>query len=244
MREVGSEWEMVGLKVQIRKTIRCVDNDYYIEYNFNNMSASRIVVFLAALALPLGTVQALTWDESISGDLSGNGAAPTLLGTLSSGDNFILGTMGSLNGTGPLDADIWNFSVPTGYALTGINLVDYKAASNSLLNDSFMAIATGGSISQTDTTLHLSNALWGYGTDGFGHVYNDLLGLLQAGPIFGGIGFSGPLTPGNYTFWIQEGSDQIQYKIDFVTSPTPVPEPGGALLLGVAGLWLLRRRRR
>jgi hypothetical protein len=208
------------------------------------MPFSRFLVFLAALALPFGTVQALTWDESISGDLSDDGAAPTLVGTLSAGDNYILGTMGSLNGTGPLDADVWNFKVPTGYALTGINLVDYKAASNSLLNDSFMAIARGGVIDQTDTTLHLSNALWGYGTDGFGHVYNDLLGLLQAGPIFGGVGFSGPLTPGNYTFWIQEGSDQIQYKIDFVTTPVPVPEPGGALLLGVAGLWLLRRRRR
>jgi len=234
---------MVGLKVQFGKTIRCIDNFNHNEYNFNNMPVLRFIVLLAALALPFGTVQALTWDETISGDLSGNGAAPTLLGTLSSGDNFILGTMGSLNGTGPLDADIWNFSVPTGYDLTGINLVGYAAASHSLLNQSFMAIATGGSISQTDPSNHLSNALWGYGTDSFGNVYTDLLGLLQAGPDFGGIGFSGPLTPGNYTFWIQEGSDQIQYKIDFVTSPVPVPEPSGALLLGVAGLWLLRRRR-
>jgi hypothetical protein len=208
------------------------------------MSVSRIAVFLAALALPFGTVKAVNWDEAVSGDLSGNGAAPTLLGTLSAGDNLITGTMGSLNGTGPLDADIWNFSVPTGYDLTGINLVDYSATSGSLLNDSFMAIATGGSINMSDPSLHLSNALWGYGTDGFGHIYNDLLGLLQAGPIFGGIGFSGPLTPGNYTFWVQEGSDQIHYSIDFVTTPVPVPEPGGALLLGVAGLWLLRRRRR
>ena len=243
MQEPGSECEMAGLKVHFIKTIRCVDNYIHNEYNFYNMPVSRYIAFLAALALSLGTVQALTWDESISGDLSGNGAAPTLLGTLSSGDNFILGTMGSLNGTGPLDADIWNFSVPTGYDLTGINLVGYAAASHSLLNQSFMAIATGGSISQTDPSNHLSNALWGYGIDSFGNVYTDLLGLLQAGPDFGGIGFSGPLTPGNYTFWIQEGSDQIQYKIDFVTSPVPVPEPGGALLLGVAGLWLLRRRR-
>jgi hypothetical protein len=235
---------MARLKVQFGKTIRCIDNFNHNEYNFNNMPVSRIIAFLAALALPLGTVQALTWDESISGDLSGNGAAPTLLGTLSSGDNLITGTMGSLNGTGPLDADIWNFSVPTGYDLTGINLVGYSATSGSLSNQSFMAIATGGSIDQNDPSNHLSNSLWGYGTDGFGHVYTDLLALLQAGPEFGGIGFSGPLTPGNYTFWIQEGSDQIHYSIDFVATPVAVPEPGGALLLGVAGLWLLRRRRR
>jgi len=208
------------------------------------MPVSRFLALLAALALPLGSAQALTWDETINGDLSDSGVSPTLLGTLSSGVNSIKGTMGSLNGTGPMDADIWNFSVASGYALTGINLVDYAATSGSLLNDSFMAIATGGSINTSDPSNHLSNALWGYGTDGFGHVYNDLLGLLDAGPVFGGIGFNGPLPAGNYTFWIQEGSDQISYNIDFVTSPTtPVPEPGGALLLGVAGLWLLRRRR-
>jgi len=241
--EPGSESEMAGLKVHLRKRISCIDNLYHNEYNFNNVPVSRCVVLLAALALPLGSVKAVTWDESINGDLSGNGAAPTLLGTLSAGDNLITGTMGSLGGTGPLDADIWNFSVPTGYDLTGINLVGYSATSGSLTNQSFMAIATGGSIDQNDPSNHLSNSLWGYGTDGFGHVYTDLLALLQAGPEFGGIGFSGPLTPGNYTFWIQEGSDQIHYSIDFVTTPMPVPEPGGALLLGVAGLCLLRRRR-
>ena len=207
------------------------------------MSVPRFLVFLASLTLPFGTVRALTWDETVNGDLSGNGSSPTLLGTLSAGDNMISGTMGSLGGTGPLDADIWNFTVAPGYDLTGINLLSYSAASHSLLNQSFMAIATGPSINMSDPSNHLSNALWGYGTDGFGHTYTDLLALLDAGPEFGGIGFNGPLTPGNYTFWIQEGSDQISYGIDFVTTPVPVPEPGGALLLGVAGLWLLRRRR-
>jgi uncharacterized protein (DUF2126 family) len=31
VREAGSEWEMAGLKVHIRKTIRYVDNVYHIE---------------------------------------------------------------------------------------------------------------------------------------------------------------------------------------------------------------------
>ena len=207
------------------------------------MSLSRTLTLLAALALPLGTVHALTWNEGINGDLSGDGTAPTLLGTLDPGSNLISGTMGALGGTGTMDADIWNFTIAPGYDLTGINLVGYSATSGSTTNQSFMAIAAGPSIDVNDPSNHLSNALWGYGTDSFGHTYNDLLALLDAGPEFGGIGFNGPLTPGNYTFWIQEGSDQINYSIDFVTSPVPVPEPGGALLLGVAGLWLLRRRR-
>lgn len=214
------------------------------------MPVSRILAILAALALPLSSAQALTWDETINGDLSDNGSSPTLLGTLASGSNLISGTMGSLGGTGPLDADVWNFTIAAGYYLTGINLVGYTSASGdySIFDDShgaFMAIATGGMIDMGDSSFHLSNALWGYGQDGFGNTYQDLLALLDAGPEFGSSlsGFDGPLPAGNYTFWIQEGSDQIGYSIDFVTSPVPVPEPGSLLLLGVAGLWSLRRRR-
>jgi hypothetical protein len=207
------------------------------------MPFPRLLALLAAFALPWGAAQALDWNELTNGDLSGDGNAPTLLGTFSPGDNTITGTMGSLGGTGPLDADIWNFTVASGYALTGINLTGYSATSGSTSNQSFMAIANGGTINTSDQSQHLSNSLWGYGTDGFGNTYTNLLALLDAGPEFGGIGFNGPLPTGNYTFWIQEGSDQINYAIDFVTAPAPVPEPGSFLLLGMAGLCLLRRRR-
>lgn len=207
------------------------------------MTVCRLFILLTAFCLPLSTLRALTWDESVNGDLSDDGNAPTLLGTLSSGSNLISGTMGSLGGTGPLDADVWNFTIAAGYYLTGINLVGYSATSGSTSNQSFMAIANGGTINMSDPSQHLSNALWGYAQDGFGNTYNDLLALLDAGPEFGGIGFDGPLPSGNYTFWIQEGSDQINYNIDFVTSPVPVPEPGSALLLAASGLWLMRRRR-
>lgn len=206
------------------------------------MSVPRIFALLAALALPLGSVQALTWDETLDGDLSDDGNAPTLVGTLSAGSNLFSGRMGALTEGEPIDADIWNFTIAAGYYLTGINLTSYSTTSGSLGNQSFMAIIDGGTINQNDQSLHLSNALWGYGQDGFGNTYTDLLALLDAGPDFGGVGFDGPLPAGNYTFWIQEGADQINYSIDFVT--TPVPEPGSLLLLGVAGLWSLRRRRR
>ncbi|WP_395751058.1 PEP-CTERM sorting domain-containing protein [Prosthecobacter sp.] len=207
------------------------------------MPFSRFLSLLVASALLCGSARALDWNEPFDGDLSDDGAAPTLVGTLTLGHNIFTGTMGSLGGTGPLDADIWNFTIDAGMSLTGINLTGYSATSGSLLNESFMAIANGGSIETSDPSLHLSNSLWGYGTDGFGNTYTDLLALLDAGPQFGGIGFDGPLPSGNYTFWIQEGTDQINYTIDFVTSAVPVPEPGSALLLGLAGLLLLRRRR-
>ncbi|MDB6004844.1 MAG: hypothetical protein JWR15_1831 [Prosthecobacter sp.] len=206
------------------------------------MSLLRALVLLAALALPFGTAQAVNWNEAFDGDLSDDGDFPTLVGTLSLGSNLFSGTMGSLGGVPPLDADIWNFTVDAGYYLTGINLTGYTSASGNN-NDSFVAIALGATINVNDPSNHLSNALWNKQLDGFGDTYTNLLALLDAGPDFGGIGFDGPLPAGNYTFWIQEGSDQIDYQIDFVTSAVPVPEPRSALLLGLAGLLLLRRRR-
>lgn len=204
------------------------------------MCLRTLILLLALLALPFGSVQALNWNEGILGDLSGDGNAPSFI-LFTEGSNLIDGTMGSLNGVGPLDADIWSFTIAAGYYLTGINLVAYSAPSAGI--DSFMAMDDVGTINTTDPSQHLSNGLWTEELDGFGDTYTNMLAILDAGPAFGGTGFNGPLGPGTYTFWIQEGSDQVSYTIDFVVTAVPVPEPGSVLLLGAAGLVLLRRRR-
>lgn len=203
------------------------------------MSLRALLALFAALTLPLSMAKALNWDETSDGDLSDDGNAPTFI-SFTSGSNLISGTMGSLGGTGPLDADIWQFSIDPGYYLTGISLLGYSAPTSG--NWSFMAMDDTTSINMFDPSQHLSNGLWTEELDGFGDTYTDLMAILDAGPEFGGDGFDGPLGPGNYTFWIQEGSEQIQYLINFEV--TPVPEPGSALLLGLAGLLVLRRRRR
>ncbi len=205
------------------------------------MSLCRYIILLALLALPYGSARALNWNEAVDGDLSGNGNAPSFT-LLTEGSNLFDGTMGSLNGTGPLDADIWSFTIAAGYYLTGINLLGYSAPSAGI--NSFMAFDDASSINTSDPSQHLSNGLWTEELDGFGNTYTDMLAILDAGPAFGGTGFNGPIGPGTYTFWIQEGSDQINYTIDFVVTAVPVPEPGSALLLAAAGLALLRRRRR
>lgn len=207
------------------------------------MTCRFFAILLTALALPFSGVQALNWDESIDGDLSNDGDSPTLV-VLTEGHNLFEGTMGRLNGVGPLDADVWTFTIAAGYYLTGINLLAYDGP---VLGPgvppmmSFMALAPGDSISMYDTMGHLSNELWTEELDGFGNTYTDLLAILDAGPYYGGIGFDGPLGPGTYTFWIQEGEAQIGYTIDMVV--TAVPEPGSMGLVGLAGLALLRRRR-
>lgn len=199
-----------------------------------------LLCILVVLALPLSRARAMNWDESTDGDLSNNGAAPTFV-SLTSGSNLFTGTMGFF-GPNPqdFDADIWRFTIDPGYYLTGINLLAYSAPAANI--QSFMALDDATTINMFDPSQHLSNGLWTEEFDGFGNTYTDLLAILDLGPEYGGTGFNGPLGPGNYTFWIQEGSDPISYTIDFVV--TPVPEPAGALLVGLAGMSALMRRRR
>lgn len=202
------------------------------------MILRRLLPLFVALALPLGTARAVNWNESLDGELSGDGNLPTFI-NFTAGSNLIEGIMGAPGGIGPVDADVWRFTIAAGYYLTGISLVSYSAPTAG--NQSFMAIAEGTSINMSDPSLHLSNGLWTEQLDGFGNTYTDLMAILDAGPQFGGIGFDGPRGPGDYTFWVQEGSEQIQYCINFQV--TAVPEPRSALLLGLAGLLVLRRRR-
>ena len=188
----------------------------------------------AALVLPFGTASAVNWNELTDGDLSDDGNLPTFI-SFTDEHNIIEGTMG-FDGFS-IDRDIWTFTIASGYELTAIDLVSYSAPSSGI--DSFMAIASGSTINTGDSSLHLSNALWTEAPVG----NTNLLALLEAGPEFGGLGFTGTLGAGTYTFWVQETSEEIQYCIDFVVTPVPVPEPGSALLIGLGALACLRRRR-
>lgn len=199
-----------------------------------------LLTLLMAVTLPFSGATALNWTESLDGDLSGDGNSPTLV-FLTEGSNLFEGTMGSLNGTGPLDADAWTFTIAAGYYLTGISLVAYNAPTPNL--NSFMAMDDENTINMTDSSEHLSNGLWTEELDGFGNTYTDLLAILDDGPFFGGDGFTGPfLGPGTYTFWIQEGDAQIGYTINMTV--TAVPEPGSMMLVVLAGMGVAMRRRR
>ncbi|MBL9182990.1 MAG: PEP-CTERM sorting domain-containing protein [Verrucomicrobiaceae bacterium] len=197
---------------------------------------------LAVLATGAGRANDLFNNNPLPGsliDLSDDGNAPTFL-TFSDGHNIVEGSMG-WNGV-TLDADIWTFTVAAGYEVSEINLVTYNGSNPTFPNGHFMALASGSTINTTDATNHLSNGLWREELDINLNTKTDLLAILQAGPEFGGIGFTGNLQAGTYTFWVQDTTDFVnQYCIDFVI--TPVPEPGSALLMGVASLLCLRRRR-
>ena len=201
---------------------------------------------LAVLGTSVASAQAVTdkfnnapLPGSIS-DLSNNGNAPTFL-TFGTGNNIVEGSMGWNGST--LDADIWTFTIASGFEVSAINLVSYNGPNPVIPNGHFMALASGNTIDTAQSVNHLSNGLFTEVLGPGGNTNTNLLAILQAGPAFGGIGFTGNLQAGDYTFWVQEGTNFVnQYCIDFVV--TPVPEPGSAILLGVASFLCLRRRRK
>lgn len=181
----------------------------------------------SALLVSILPLHAANWTESLDGNLSGNGLAPTPL-TLGVGVNVISGTMGRDLPQDPVDRDIFTFTLGAGEYLTSINFLVFTPT-----NQSFYAIAPGSTINTADASGHLSNTL----VNSTGEFLDDL----ALGAFSGGTGLTAPVGPGTYTIWFQELSSVVTYS----TAYTVVPEPGTTLsLLGGAAMLLHLRRRR
>lgn len=191
----------------------------------------RIFIFLITFSLWTAAANAATlWNEAVSGDLSGNNNAPTLV-TFSSGTNTIMGTMGRDPGDSiPLDRDIFTFTIEPGYQLNAIDVITFSP-----LGRSFYAIAPGTSISLTDPSGHLSNTL-------VTGLY-DILAPMAAGSYSGATGITNPLGPGTYTAWFQEVASVVTYRMDYQIAAVPEPSHGLLLLVGAGGLICRRSRR-
>src|SRR5690242_21909913 len=70
---------------------------------------------------PAPTAAAVAYDEGVSGDLSNNGLAPTLI-SLGVGSNTISGTSGR-DQAGVVDRDYFTFTLGSNEALTAINVL-------------------------------------------------------------------------------------------------------------------------
>jgi len=167
----------------------------------------------------------IIWDEfTAQGDLSGVNTSPTPL-TLSGGSNIVRG----FTTNSPLDRDFFTVGVGPGQFLDSITL---NAFSPAVSSSSFFAVQSGSQV----TSISSSTALLGSALVSTSLVGTDVLDNLGVAtlPGFGkqGIGFTGPLGPGTYTFWFQETNTNIN-NYEFNLNVSPIPEPGSLMLLTV-----------
>ncbi|MEC5386749.1 FxDxF family PEP-CTERM protein [Uliginosibacterium sp. H3] len=186
--------------------------------------------FLAMAAACCGSIGAhasVLWNEADNGDLANDGLSPTTL-LVSSGSNRIVGSTGN-SGSG-VDRDYFSFTVPTGFVLDAIRLLDNTSVSG---GSSFIAIQAGPQLTVSTTGAGVENLL------GFTHYGNDLIGTDLLPTM--AIKFAGALPSGVYSIWVQETGGPASYGLDLNISA--VPEPAGCAML-LAGLGLLGLARR
>src|SRR5271156_4542467 len=132
-------------------------------------SHMRMSIFLLAGVFLYGTAAHgdTIYNESVSGDLSNNGLAPTLL-TVSLGLNDLFGTTGK-TGT-VVDRDYFTFTVPQGMYLTAITVLPGTETLGPN-GDSFLGIESGPQVTV------LPNATTAAGLLGWFHYGTGDIGL-------------------------------------------------------------------
>ncbi|GJM18193.1 MAG: hypothetical protein DHS20C14_04060 [Phycisphaeraceae bacterium] len=187
---------------------------------------------LLSFALACGVAGAgISHDESVDGDLSSDPNAPTAL-VFMLGANTVSGTVRQSNSpTG--DRDYLTFTVGAGQRLSALNLLAYSPD-----NPGFAAFNTGATSFIPDATTDAS-FLSGILPEA-SQVGTDLMPAFVSDAVTTNSLSNAWLGAGTYTFMIQQTTNVEQaYALEFVITPTP----GGAALLGIAGMGAIRRRR-
>jgi hypothetical protein len=189
--------------------------------------------FLAVVVLTLvwpANALAVSYDEGVNGDLSGNTALPTSLGTLGIGANSLVATFGGG------DFDLFTFTIGAGNKLDSITLNSYGGPSLSftgLQGGTVWTAGLGGAVNPTNLL-------------GWTHIGSSMVGtniLDDIGLGSGAIGFTPPLLAGTYTMELQDTGGAVPGSMTF----NVVPEPSSLALaaFGVIGVaaWGWRRRK-
>jgi hypothetical protein len=186
-------------------------------------------VALAAIAAwaAVAPATAATWDESVRGDLSGDGLAPSSL-TLAAGSNAVIGSFGASGVPDVTDLDYIAVTVPDGFRLDALVLTQLVPGGA----NSFLGIQAGPRFTVPPSSTDPSALL------GWAHIYRNQIGtdLLPA------LGLSAQ-PAGAYTLWINETDTSDRWHFGFDLQLSAVPEPPVLLLaaLGAAALTLRRR---
>ena len=200
-----------------------------------------------AMAMAMATAMAMTttaaqavvvWDESVSGDLSNSGLAPTAL-ALSPGSNVVRGMTGRAVAGGTVDRDYFSITVPSGNFLNSMTVQPGTVGQGPTLV-SFVGLQAGPQVT-VPTSATTAAGLMGYWLYGAPDVGKDLLPLMAL-PSNGSSGFGVPLPAGVYSFWVQDtGVGAAVYGFDLGVSAVPEPLASWLIVLGLAG-WRRHQR--
>ena len=197
----------------------------------------KAVSFVFALGFAAQVSASVIYNEATSGDLSGSGLTPTSAGTLSLGSNQIFGSTGTIGGV--TDRDYFTISVPIGRQLSAI-VEDTGTQSGHL---SFIGIEAGPQLTLPTSATTAAGLLgwWHYFPADIGT--NVLADMSIAS--MGSSGFSVPLGPGTYAFWVQDTSTgTFAYAFDLQVVPEPATYALVILGLGACVISLRRRGNR
>jgi hypothetical protein len=187
-----------------------------------------VAVLFVVCGLLANAHAAVVYSEGI--DLSGDGNAPTLV-NVGPGHNEIDGMTG--NG----DKDYFKIVVAGNERLDSLTVLPGTTILGAV---SFIAIGAGDTLTTTTTTGLLG---WTHYSPTSGNIL-PAMGLSSSAAPPGATGFTPPLGPGTYTFWVQDfNPGTATYHFDLVLSAVPEPEVYVAMLAGLALLALGWRRR-
>ena len=195
---------------------------------------SRTICVLAGVAgamLASPAMANVIWDEAIDGSLSTDRFNTTNMGTLTAGSNDVIGT--TVNGI----SKFFTITIDEGDSWTGLIVESWESYDDL----GFLGVVAGDYFSVVPSNPDVTQ-LMGYVHYGELDVNQDILGAMAQGP--GSQGFTTPVGPGTYSFWVRQGgAAPATWDLNFVVeSSTVVPGIGG--LAGLMGAGLIRRRRR
>jgi hypothetical protein len=191
------------------------------------MPAKAFASGLAIAAILLsGNAGAVSWAESVNGDLSNNGLAPTAL-ALTNGSNPVDGAFGSSGTPEVFDRDYIAVTVPAGFRLKRLKLVSLQAGGAV----SFIGMQAGPQVTMPPTSFDPS-PLFGWTHFVASQAGTDLLAAM---------GITPPLAAGAYSVWLQETDDTQSwpYAVDFELEPVPSVTAKKVPALGLASLLLM-----
>ncbi|MEM0926528.1 MAG: PEP-CTERM sorting domain-containing protein [Planctomycetota bacterium] len=207
-----------------------------------------LLLWAACCVMDQSANAAIVHDElDGDGELSNDNNDPTPL-DFAIGDNTVRGVVFDARGT--MNTDIFTFTVPELTEWTSMRVDDYISTDNI----AFVAISSGTTfpynvfdLDEVQNGNLPEDAFLGGTTFGPGDtVPNDPTAgfdILQRAGRISGSRFSGPLSAGEYTVYIQQIGASTEYRLTF--GITSIPEPSAFAFLGLAsGVVVTRRRRR